>query len=83
MGEGGGQEKKERKKERKLTEDKNGETGYTVYTQGRGGEASFLGLRRKRNPRQELILKDLSNDFLSRTLKIKKQTGMDIMSNIT
>ena len=83
MGEGGDQEKKERKKERKLTEDKKGEKGYTVYTQGRGGEGSFLGLRRKRNPRQELILKDLSNDFLSRTLKIKKQTGTDIISNIT
>lgn len=79
-----GEVKKASKKESTLTEGKKGEEkGCTAYTQGRGCKGSDLGLRRKRNPGQELILKDLSNDFLSRALKIKKQTGTDIMSNIT
>lgn len=80
-----GEVKKASKQERKHADrrqERRGERVY-AYTQGRGCEGSDLGLRRKRNPGQELILKDLSNDFLSRALKIKKQTGTDIMSNIT
>jgi len=83
MGGGGGQgkRKKERRKADRRQERREGV--YCLHTAEWGGGGSFLGLRRKRNPGQELILQDLSNDFLSRTLKIKKQTGTDIMSNIT
>lgn len=80
-----GEVKKASKQARKHADrrqERRGERLY-AYTQGRGCERSDLGLRRKRNPGQELIPKDLSNDFLSRALKIKKQAGTDIRSNIT